>query len=175
MQTQPKTTNTNNAKATVALENHAAILKAHAIKFTGNIEDANDLVQETYLRAFKYYNKYNEGSNIQGWLYTIMKNTFLNRCTSMSAKKMSYVDHSDLHLYKHENAVNRAIGKLENDEIRKSLATLPPNMSQAFMLHFEGHAYREIAVIQNAPIGTVKTRIHCAKKLLRKYLVAFNN
>jgi len=158
-------------KLNLVMESHSEILKAHAIKFTGNIDDANDLVQDTFLKALRFYNSYTEGTNLNGWLFTIMRNTFLNKCMSMSAKKMSYVNHTDLNLLKQESvASNLAIGKLDNDEIRRSLAKLPNILSEPFILHFEGHTYRELAELYAIPIGTVKTRIHAAKQILKKKL-----
>lgn len=158
-------------KISLAIENQSEILMAHAIRFTGNHEDANDLVQDTFLKAFRYFATYTEGTNLSGWLFTIMKNTFLNKCNNMASKKMSFVDHSDLNLLKQENvASNLGIGKMANDEIRKALSNLPKSLSEPFILHFEGHSYKELAALYNIPIGTVKTRIHSAKKMLRQTL-----
>ncbi|MGN8055036.1 RNA polymerase sigma factor [Pedobacter sp. 22163] len=158
-------------KISLAIENHSAVLMAHAIKFTGNADDANDLVQDTFLKAFRFISSYTEGTNLSGWLFTIMKNTFLNKCNSMTSKKVTFVDHSDLSLLnQNESASNLAIGKIANDEIRRALSKIPGKLSGPFIMHFEGHTYRELAEEYAVPIGTIKTRIHTAKKLLKDML-----
>ena len=153
------------------IENQSSVLRAHALKFTGNIEDANDLVQDTFLRAMRYYNQYKEGTNINGWLYTIMRNTFFNQCNSRSKKSMSYLDQEQLiEIPSSYNDHNHAVKKFVADDIRTALNKIPVSYSKPFVLFFEGYTYQEIAAKFDIPIGTVKTRIHAARKLLKNDL-----
>jgi len=164
------------SKISSAIENHSEMLMAHAMKFTRNPEDASDLVQETFLKAFRFLANYTEVTNLSGWLFIVMKNTFISKCNSMASRKTSFVDHSELPLLRQENStLNLAIGKMTNEEIRKALANLPISLSEPFILHFEGYTYKELSALYAIPMGTVKTRIHLAKKILRQKLAGLRS
>lgn len=147
-------------------------LKMYALNFTRDNEDANDLVQDTLLKAITYYDKFKEGTNLKGWLYTIMKNTFINnyrRVVKMNSlvTKSEEIPSSSL---LHSATRNEAEGKFVMKDINDALDSLPPEYYIPFTKYYTGFKYHEIAEELNIPIGTVKTRIHVARKLLKKKL-----
>ncbi|SEM74801.1 RNA polymerase sigma-70 factor, ECF subfamily [bacterium A37T11] len=153
----------------------AESLKAYALHFTHDDEDANDLVQDTVLKAITYYNKFREGTNLKGWLYTIMKNTFINNYRRF-IKMSSFVTKSDeissANLaYSATN--NQGENKFVMDDIKHALSNLSEEYYVPFTMYFEGYKYHEIADYLDIPIGTVKTRIHVARKMLKKSLKSY--
>lgn len=158
------------------LYQHSVSLRSFALNFTKDVEDANDLVQDTMLKAVTYYSKFKEGTNLKGWLFTIMRNTFINNYRR-SVKTNTLISQSDdissanLHF---SASANRAEGKFVLADIEKALATLQPEYHDPFMRYFEGYKYHEIAVMLDIPIGTVKTRIHVARNILKKYLKTYS-
>ena len=155
----------------------ASSLKMYALHFTHDADDANDLVQDTLLKAITYYNKFKEGTNLKGWLYTIMKNTFINNYRRF-VKISSFVTKSDE--ISSANLVfsstkNQGESKFIMDDIKNALGKLPDEYYVPFSMYFEGHKYHEIADHLTIPIGTVKTRIHVARKLLKKNLKPYDN
>ena len=157
------------------LYNYSGSLYSFALNFTKDVEDANDLVQDTMLKAVTYYSKFKEGTNLKGWLFTIMRNTFINNYRRM-AKKTSLItqseDISSVNLH-YSASSNAAESKFVMADIEKALATLQPEYYVPFMKYFEGFKYHEIAEELNIPIGTVKTRIHVARGILKKYLKTY--
>lgn len=154
------------------LHDHAVSLRSFALNFTKDIEDANDLVQDTMLKAFTYYGKFKEGTNLRGWLFTIMKNTFINnyrRLVKMNALITKSEDISSANL-QYSASANASEGKFVIADIHKALATLQPEYYVPFVKYFEGYKYHEIGEMLEIPIGTVKTRIHVARQILKKYL-----
>lgn len=150
-------------------------LKGYALRFTRDSEDADDLVQETLLKALTYYKKFNEGTNLKGWLYTIMKNTFINNYRRIT-KRNSFVSQSDeinsaQLMYSSSN--NLGENKFVMQDIKGALDKLPNEYRIPFDKYFEGFKYHEIAEELAIPIGTVKTRIHVARKLLKKDLKSY--
>lgn len=155
----------------------ASSLKMYALHFTHDSDDANDLVQDTLLKAITYYNKFKEGTNLKGWLYTIMKNTFINNYRRF-VKISSFVTKSDE--ISSANLVfsstkNQGESKFVMDDIKSALGKLPGEYYVPFSMYFEGFKYHEIADHLEIPIGTVKTRIHVARKLLKKSLKPYDN
>ncbi|HYH56276.1 MAG TPA: sigma-70 family RNA polymerase sigma factor [Anseongella sp.] len=147
-------------------------LKMYALNFTRDTEDANDLVQDTLLKAITYYDKFREGTNLKGWLYTIMKNTFINnyrRVVKMNSlvTKSDEIPSSNL---LHSATRNGAEGKFVMKDITNALESLPAEYYVPFTKYYTGFKYHEIAEELDIPIGTVKTRIHVARKLLKKKL-----
>jgi len=129
------------------------------------------------LKAITYYNKFKEGTNLKGWLYTIMKNTFINNYRRF-IKMSTFVTKSDE--ISSPNLVfsstkNDGEAKFVMDDIKRSLDKLPEDYYIPFTMYFEGHKYHEIAEHLTIPIGTVKTRIHVARKILKKSLKAYDN
>lgn len=147
-------------------------LKSYAYQLTRNVEDANDLVQETMLKAFTYHNKFLEGTNLKGWLYTIMKNSFINNYRRL-VKRNTFIDTTD-NTYFIDSPThvteNMAEGKFLQRDIDEAIDQLPPDLKKTFTMNVKGFKYHEIADILHIPIGTVKTRIFVARRILRKKL-----
>ena len=155
----------------------ASSLKMYALHFTHDTDDANDLVQDTMLKAITYYNKFKEGTNLKGWLYTIMKNTFINnyrRFVKISSFVTKSDDISSANLV-FSSTKNQGESKFIMDDIKNAMSKLPAEYYIPFTMYFEGHKYHEIADHLTIPIGTVKTRIHVARKLLKKGLKPYDN
>ncbi|MEO5911585.1 MAG: sigma-70 family RNA polymerase sigma factor [Pelobium sp.] len=154
----------------------APSLKMYALHFTHDADDANDLVQDTLLKAITYYNKFREGTNLKGWLYTIMKNTFINNYRRF-IKISSFVTKTDeisSAQLSHSATLNGGEQKFVMDDIKKALDSLQQEYYVPFTMYFEGYKYHEIADHLAIPIGTVKTRIHVARKLLKKDLRVYD-
>jgi RNA polymerase sigma factor (sigma-70 family) len=151
-------------------------LKLYALRFTHDAEDANDLVQDTILKALCYCNKFKEGTNLKGWLYTIMKNTFINKYRRFVKIGTVVIQSEDIQysnlMYSASN--NQGESKFVLDDIRIALESLSDEYYVPFTMYFDGHKYHEIAEHLTIPIGTVKTRIHVARKLLKKSLHDYN-
>ena len=144
-------------------------LKPFAMKLTRDYEDANDLLQDTLLKAFTNRDKYTEGTNLKAWLYTIMKNTFITNYQRM-VRRGTFVDTTDNLHYLNSGDVlveNGAYGDFAMDDIQVAIGNLEDVYKTPFMMHFRGFKYHEIADKLEIPIGTVKNRIHIARKLLK--------
>ncbi|MES2827977.1 MAG: sigma-70 family RNA polymerase sigma factor [Bacteroidota bacterium] len=151
---------------------HRTTLELFARKFTQDIEDSNDLVQETLIKAIRYAEMYKEGTNMKAWLYTIMKNTFINSYRRIS-KRNSIIDTSeDLSSAQLKSSASSNLGesKFTMEDINKAITRLQPEYAAPFIKYFEGYKYYEIADELNIPIGTVKTRIHLARQILKNTL-----
>ena len=138
-------------------------------------EDANDLVQDTMLKAITYYNKFKEGTNLKGWLFTIMKNTFINNYRRLVKTNTLITQSEDISSanLSYSATKNQAESKFVLGDIDKALAQLPEEYYVPFIRYFEGYKYHEIADMLQIPIGTVKTRIHVARGILKKYLKTY--
>jgi len=147
------------------------------MKFTHDVEDANDLVQDTLIKAIRYHHLYKVGTNLQGWLYTIMKNTFINHCRA-GARKNAIIQNTEAYTSEHLSK-SATSNKGENTFLRKdiqtALSSLQPGYSLPFLRYFEGYKYHEIARELGIPIGTVKTRIHMARKKLKRSLKMYEH
>ena len=151
------------------IDNLSGSLKPFALRLTRDMEDANDLLQETVLKAFSNREKYTEGTNLKAWLYTIMKNTFITNYQRMVRKKTFIDSTNNLH-YINSSSVsieNSAYGKFAMKDINKAIEKLNDAYKVPFMMHFKGFKYYEIADKLDIPIGTVKNRIHIARKELK--------
>lgn len=158
-----------------AVINAYTSLKPIAFKLTRNQEQANDLIQETLLKAISNREKFAEGTNLKAWLYTIMKNTFITNYHRL-VKRKTFIDTTDnLHFINSSTHVteNNAGGKLVMDEIQSAIKDLSYEYKTPFMMHFKGYKYYEIADILDIPIGTVKNRIHIARKELKHKLKSY--
>lgn len=147
-------------------------LMRSALQFTRNHDDASDLVQDTLIKAIRYERKFEEGTNLQGWLFTIMKNTFINNYRYLNKRAAVFIQDVDPWLYPvtETTSRNNGEGKMISEDIDKALANLQPEYAVPFMRYFEGYKYHEIAEQMNLPLGTVKTRIHVARRLLKSRL-----
>jgi len=149
------------------------VLKPHVMRFTRDINDAEDLIQETIVRALTNEDKFQEGTNIKAWLFTIMKNIFINDYRKKS-KRNTVIDTTDNLYYLNasttiSNAGERAF--VMND-IRNALMKISNELRVPFLMHYKGYKYHEIAEQLNLPLGTVKSRIFFARKELKDMLTA---
>jgi RNA polymerase sigma-70 factor (ECF subfamily) len=155
-----------------------------AYRMTRNSEDAEDLVQETYLKAYRYYDKFEEGTNFKAWLFKIMKNTFINNYR----KKQQAPTLSDFAEIEEsfENQVSEDASKqmknpedelLENvldEDVQQALDKLPPDYRMVVLLaDLEGFSYKEIAEILDVPVGTVMSRLYRGRRLLEAAMLEF--
>jgi len=146
--------------------NHSESLKPFAISLTRDHEEAKDLCQQTLYKAFAYREKYEQGTNIKAWLFTIMRNIFINDYRRNARKKVVL----DTIKYSQTLYANPAEVKLRLKEIDTAIYRLPYIFKTAFILYLQGYKYHEIASVLNEPLGTIKSRIHFAKKVLQKQL-----
>lgn len=147
-------------------------LKPFALKLTKDSEEANDLLQETLMKAYKNRDKFSEGTNLKAWLFTIMKNTFITNYQKM-VRRGTFIDTTDnLHFINSSDAEinNGAYGNFALRDINKAIDNLDDVYKTPFMMYFRGFKYHEIAVRLDIPIGTVKNRIHIARKQLKEKL-----
>lgn len=152
-------------------------LTAFALKHTGNFEDAQDLVQETFIKAIRHQANYQPGTNLKAWLFTILRNTFLNAHRRQMLKHAAMDVHGDLnstHL-SYSACENHVDDKFMVQDINKAMSLLPGDYSVPFLRYFEGYQYAEIAAELGLPIGTVKTRIHVARKQLKRHLKMYED
>jgi RNA polymerase sigma-70 factor, ECF subfamily len=161
-------------------------LYSAALRMTRNPSDAEDLVQETYLRAYRGFGGFEEGTNLKAWLYKILTNTFINsyRAKRRRPDERDLDDVEDLYLYRRvvgwdggaegRSAEDEVLEHFTDDEVKAALESLPDQFRLAVLLaDVEGFSYREIADIMDVPIGTVMSRIHRGRRALQKALVEF--
>ncbi|EDM36733.1 RNA polymerase ECF-type sigma factor [Pedobacter sp. BAL39] len=155
---------------------HKSSLQNFAMNFTKNVEDANDLVQDTMLKAIRYSALYQKGTNLRGWLFTIMRNTFINNYRRMSKRQSVITTTEDLSSYQLTSSAsnNQGENKMMMEDIQKALEKLQPEYYTPFIKYFEGYKYHEIADKLGIPIGTVKTRIHVARQVLKGNLKMYS-
>lgn len=147
-------------------------LKYPALKFTHNQSDANDLIQDTIVKALKNKNKFKKGTNIKAWLYIIMKNTFISNYHKVEKRNNLIDPIDDEYNFNVANTVahNEGSSNITMDEIQKAISKLDKVFRDPFMMHFSGFKYEEIAQKLRIPMGTVKNRIHVARKTLMQEL-----
>lgn len=147
---------------------HSEFLRPFAISLTHNQEDAKDLFQETMMRALINREKYQFGTNLKAWLYTIMRNIFINNYRrNRKFTKVESDTPTDVYLYQTDRiAVNDGMSHLRMQEIKTAINNLPQIFRLSFELHYTGYKYQEIADLLREPLGTVKSRIHFARKML---------
>ena len=154
------------------LLNNADFLKPFAINLTRDTEAANDLYQETLYKALANHDKYNAGTNIKAWLFTIMRNIFINNYRRKAKQKTIFDSTPNDYLINLKQATvsNAAETNLRMKEINKAIGQLPEIFKTPFLLYFDGYKYNEIADALNEPLGTIKSRIHFARKLLKEQI-----
>ena len=159
---------------------HADALSTFAYHLTYNEEDANDLVQETYLKAYRFIDKYDEGTNAKAWLFKIMKIAFINQYRKKS-KRPTQVDYEEVVGFHEEEEDTSFSSYLDlrqeiyqdmmGDEITTAINALPVDFRTVILLcDIEGFKYEEIAKIVDIPIGTVRSRLHRARQMLKEKL-----
>ena len=147
-------------------------LRPFAMRLTRDSDNANDLLQDTMLKALLHRDKFTDGTNLKAWLYTIMKNTFITNYQRMMKKK-TFIDTTDnLHYLDSLNnsTSNQATSQFVMEEINGRIAELEEAYRTPFMMYYTGFKYFEIADKLAIPIGTVKNRIHLARKELKGQL-----
>jgi len=151
------------------LVNNAEFLKPFAITLTRDTEAAKDLFQETLYRALANRDKYNVGTNIKAWLYTIMRNIFINNYRRKVKQNTIFDSTPNDFLLNQNQAVvaNAAEVNLRLKDIQQAIHNLPEVFKNPFLLYFDGFKYHEIAEMLGEPLGTIKSRIHFARKLLK--------
>ncbi|MEB2776603.1 RNA polymerase sigma factor [Algoriphagus sp. D3-2-R+10] len=159
------------------LDKLSGVLKPFALKLTRDLDDANDLLQDTMVKAFTNQDKFAEGTNLKAWLYTIMKNTFITNYQKM-VRRATFVDTTDnMHFINSSGALieNSAYGEFAMDDIYEAIDKLDETFSTPFLLYYRGFKYHEIAERLSIPIGTVKNRIHIARKNLKDDLMVYKH
>lgn len=151
------------------LINSQNYLKPFAITLTRDHDSASDLMQETLYKAFANRDKYSWGTNFKGWLYTIMRNIFINDYRRKVVHPTIRQDISDNTFFSdHTRVINIAEGSLKIKEIKSAIYKLQSIFRNPFLLYIEGYKYQEIANIYGEPLGTIKSRIYFARKSLKE-------
>jgi RNA polymerase sigma-70 factor (ECF subfamily) len=165
---------------------HMPSLYSAALRMTRNPTEAEDLVQETYLKAYRAFDSFQEGTNLKAWLYKILTNTFINayRARRRRPEQSELDDVEDLYLYRRlggleaaaagRSAEEEVMDLFTDTEVKEALESLPEQFRMAVLLaDVEGFSYKEIAEIMDVPIGTVMSRIHRGRRALQKALYGF--
>lgn len=156
-------------------------LYSAALRMTRNPADAEDVVQETYLKAYRGYGSFQEGTNLKAWLYRILTNTYINKYRKAQRRpsEVELGELQDLYLYKRlgeqsgatESAENTALDMFVDEDILEAIESLPENFRMPVIYaDVEGFSYKEIADILDIPIGTVMSRLHRGRKALQRKL-----
>jgi len=161
-------------------------LYSAALRMTRNSADAEDLVQDTYLRAYRGFGGFTEGTNLKAWLYRILTNAYINRYRAAQRRpeEREFDELEDLYLYRRlggleaaaagRSAEDELLESLTDDTVKAALEALPEQYRMAVLLaDVEGFAYKEIAKILDIPIGTVMSRLHRGRKALQKELFEY--
>jgi RNA polymerase sigma-70 factor (ECF subfamily) len=165
---------------------YAPQLLSTAMRMTRNRSDAEDLVQETMLKAYRSFGSYEDGTNLRAWLFRILTNTFIN---TYNAKKVrpqenDLAELESLYLYRHvgqmsdklkgQSAEDEVFDLFTDDEVKNALEELPEAyLLPVLLADIQEFSYQEIADMLNVPIGTVMSRLHRGRKALQKSLVDF--
>ena len=160
---------------------YASQLYSAALRMTRNPADAEDVVQETYLKAYRAYDTFKEGTNLKAWLYRILTNTYINRYRKQQRRpsEVELGELQDLYLFKRlgetsgaERSTEEAVlDSMVDTDIKAALESLPERFRMPVLLaDVEGFSYKEIAEIIDVPIGTVMSRLHRGRKALQKKL-----
>src|SRR6202795_4936256 len=169
----------------LAMEYMPALYTA-ALRMTRNSADAEDLVQETYLKAYRAFASFEQGTNLKAWLYRILTNTYINtyRAKKRRPEIADVEDVEDLYLYRRlsgdqatglgRSAEDEALDRFTDTDVKEAIEALPDTFRMAVLLaDVEGFSYKEIAEILDIPIGTVMSRLHRGRKALQKRLYEF--
>lgn len=180
MNDRPSGDNENKQRFEAEALVHLNTLHRTALRMTKNEGDADDLVQDTYMKAYRFWDKFEKGSNCRAWLFKIMTNLFINnyRAKSRSPQIVDLEDVDDDFLFGHLSALGPAespekqfFNKVFDDDVKAAIDELPDDFKMVIILSFlEGFSYQEIANITDLQIGTVKSRLHRGRKLLQKSL-----
>ena len=158
-----------------------ASLYSAALRMTRNASDAEDLVQETYLKAYRAYERFEAGTNLKAWMYRILTNTYINKYRKQQRRpsEVELGELQDLYLYKRLGEASGATQSAEEDmldafvdtDVIEALEALPETFRLPVLLaDVDGFSYKEIAEMLDIPIGTVMSRLHRGRKALQKKL-----
>jgi len=161
---------------------YAPQLYSTALRMTRNPSDAEDLVQETYLRAYRSFATFQAGTNLRAWLFRILTNSYINtyRAKQRRPQETDLDDVEDLYLYKRVRSIDPSTRSAEDtlfelftdDEVKSALESLPDTFRVAVLLaDVQGFSYKEIAEMLDIPIGTVMSRLHRGRKAMQKRLM----
>ena len=148
----------------------AQFLQPFAYGLTKNKEDSNDLLQETMLRAYVGRHQFQKGTNLYAWLYTIMRNTFISIYKSKKGRISYSIDDYSSKLSTTENV---AYSVFLSKDIDTAMHKVPKSLLEPFLMYFRGFKYQEIAKTLGVPVGTVKNRIHLARRRLQAMLKSY--
>ena len=161
---------------------HIDALKTFAYHLSYNEEDANDLVQETYLKAHRFIDKYDQGTNAKAWLFKILKNAYINEYRKKS-KRPQKVDFEDIVSYQNSDSASSSkyldlrqeiFENMMGDEVTIAINSLPIDFRTVILLcDIEGFTYEEISKIIDVPIGTVRSRLFRARNMLKEKLKSY--
>lgn len=161
---------------------HLDALYNFALRMTSDPDDADDLVQETFLKAYRFFDKFEKGTNCKAWLFRIMKNSFINiyRKSSKEPDKVDYdVVEEFYHVIRAESTDSndlqeKLFSNVLDDDVTRALESLPEEFRTVVILcDIEGFTYEEIADFVECPIGTVRSRLHRGRKMLRTKLLDY--
>lgn len=165
---------------------YAPQLFSTAMRMTRNRSDAEDLVQETFIKAWRSFATYQQGTNLRAWLFRIMTNTYINKYNAQQRKptETELDDVEELFLYKRLGAVDQSqlsqsaedqmLALFTDDEVKNALEELPDQFRiPVLMSDVEGFSYKEIAEILEIPLGTVMSRLHRGRKSMQKMLYEY--
>ena len=165
---------------------HMPSLYTAALRMTRNPADAEDLVQETYLKAYRAFGSFSEGTNLKAWLYRILTNTYINayRAKKRRPEESDIDDLENFYLYRRlgglegaaagRSAEDEVLDHFTESEVKEAIEALPEQFRMAVLLgDVEGFSYKEIAEILDVPIGTVMSRLHRGRRALQKRLYEF--
>lgn len=161
---------------------HIDALYNFAYHLAYNEEDANDLVQETYLKAYRFIDSYDAGTNAKAWLFKILKNAFINEYRKKSKQPakvdyedfIGYQDSDDRSTVEFVDLRQEIFQGMIGDEVTRALNALPVDFRTVVLLcDVEGFSYEEIAKITDIPIGTVRSRLHRARNMLKEKLKSY--
>jgi RNA polymerase sigma-70 factor (ECF subfamily) len=177
----------SSADRTIRFERDALVftdqLYAAALRYTKNPEDARDLVQDTYLKAFASFHQFEEGTNLRAWLYRVLTTTFIN--TYRKGQRQPQIAHAELEDWQLAQAQSHtsdlgksaeveALENLPDSDIKRALQEIPEDFRMVvYFADVEGFSYKEIAEILNVPSGTVMSRLHRGRKQLREKLTDY--
>jgi RNA polymerase sigma-70 factor (ECF subfamily) len=161
---------------------HMKLLYNYALRMTGDQLDADDLLQDTYMRAFRFFHKFEKGTNCKAWLFRIMKNCYINKYRKHK-KEPAKVDYEDVQNFYDSiraevvdpNDLERKVySNLLDDDLMNALNSLQDDYKTVVILcDLEGLSYEEISEFLDCPIGTVRSRLHRGRKILQKKLTDY--
>jgi RNA polymerase sigma-70 factor (ECF subfamily) len=165
---------------------YAPQLFSTALRMTRNSSDAEDLVQETYIKGWRSFHTFQEGTNLRAWLFRIMTNTYINKYNAQKRKgtEVELDDVEELFLYKRLGSIDQSqlsssaedqmLDLFTDDEVKNALESLPEDFRIPVLLSdVDGFAYKEIAEMLEIPIGTVMSRLHRGRKAMQKMLYEY--